>query len=127
MRNSICMLGMVYGYKEIESRLPENFQTGRHFAAGGDEGSLAVLPTRAEAKTTKSMAPKRGRARLSSALSPHFFLRSAPSSPLSLSLLRGSCCCAAVGLAAWAPPLPPRRAQVPWAASPDLSCPTRLR
>ena len=28
MRNSICMLGMVYGYKEIESRLPETFQTG---------------------------------------------------------------------------------------------------
>jgi len=38
MRNSICMLGMVYGYKEIESRLPDDFQTGRHFAAGAIGG-----------------------------------------------------------------------------------------
>jgi hypothetical protein len=28
-RNSICMLGMVYGYKEIESRIPPDIQTGR--------------------------------------------------------------------------------------------------
>mmetsp|Transcript_11958 Transcript_11958/g.14474 ORF Transcript_11958/g.14474 Transcript_11958/m.14474 type:complete len:285 (-) Transcript_11958:138-992(-) len=47
MRNSICMLGMVYGYKEIESRLPEGFQTGRHFAAGaigGIVGSFMSYP-----------------------------------------------------------------------------------
>jgi hypothetical protein len=37
-RNSICMLGMVYGYKEIESRIPEDIQTGRHFAAGAIGG-----------------------------------------------------------------------------------------
>jgi len=33
MRNSICMLGMVYGYKEIETRLPADFQTVRFFTA----------------------------------------------------------------------------------------------
>ena len=37
-RNTICMLGMVYGYKEIESRLPKDFETGRHFTAGAIGG-----------------------------------------------------------------------------------------
>lgn len=47
MRNSICMLGMVYGYKEIESRLPPDLQTGRHFLAGaigGVAGSFLSYP-----------------------------------------------------------------------------------
>jgi len=47
MRNTICMLGMVYGYKEIEGRLPADFQTGRHFAAGaigGIVGSFLSYP-----------------------------------------------------------------------------------
>ena len=47
MRNSICMLGMVYGYKEIESRIPEDVQTGRHFMAGaigGVVGSFLSYP-----------------------------------------------------------------------------------
>jgi hypothetical protein len=46
-RNSICMLGMVYGYKEIETRLPQDVQTGRHFLAGaigGVFGSLLSYP-----------------------------------------------------------------------------------
>ena len=37
-RNTICMVGMVYGYKEIETRLPKNFETGRHFTAGAIGG-----------------------------------------------------------------------------------------
>ena len=47
MRNSICMLGMVYGYKEIESRIPESVTTGRHFMAGaigGVTGSFLSYP-----------------------------------------------------------------------------------
>ena len=47
MRNSICMLGMVYGYKEIESRIPQDVQTGRHFMAGaigGVVGSFMSYP-----------------------------------------------------------------------------------
>jgi len=43
VRNSICMLGMVYGYKEIETRLPEDLQTGRHFFAGAIGGVLGSL------------------------------------------------------------------------------------
>lgn len=46
-RNSICMLGMVYGYKEIESRIPQDIQTGRHFMAGaigGVTGSFMSYP-----------------------------------------------------------------------------------
>lgn len=39
-RNSICMMGMVYGYKEIESRIPKNVETGRHFAAGAIGGVI---------------------------------------------------------------------------------------
>lgn len=39
-RNSICMLGMVYGYKEIEGRIPQDIQTGRHIAAGAIGGVL---------------------------------------------------------------------------------------
>lgn len=45
--NSICMLGIVYGYKEIESRIPESIQTGRHFmagAVGGVVGSFLSYP-----------------------------------------------------------------------------------
>lgn len=38
-RNSICMLGMVYGYKEIESRLPDG-TPARHFTAGAVGGIL---------------------------------------------------------------------------------------
>jgi len=47
MRNSICMMGMVYGYKEIESRLPSEMTTGRHFLAGaigGVVGSFMSYP-----------------------------------------------------------------------------------
>ena len=47
VRNSICMLGMVYGYKEIETRIPQDMQTGRHFLAGaigGVAGSLLSYP-----------------------------------------------------------------------------------
>ena len=46
MRNSICMLGMVYGYKEIETRLPDN-TPARHFfagAIGGVVGSFLSYP-----------------------------------------------------------------------------------
>merc|ERR1711998_517541 len=45
-RNSICMLGMVYGYMEIESRLPDNIPA-RHFfagAIGGVAGSFLSYP-----------------------------------------------------------------------------------
>lgn len=38
-RNSICMLGMVYGYKEIEERLPAQ-TPARHFCAGAIGGVL---------------------------------------------------------------------------------------
>lgn len=41
-RNSICMLGMIYGYKEIEERLPDN-TPARHFAAGAIGGVLGSL------------------------------------------------------------------------------------
>uniref|UniRef100_A0A7S4JXG0 Mitochondrial carrier protein n=1 Tax=Prymnesium polylepis TaxID=72548 RepID=A0A7S4JXG0_9EUKA len=47
VRNSICMLGMVYGYKEIETRIPPDMQIGRHFLAGaigGVAGSLLSYP-----------------------------------------------------------------------------------
>jgi len=43
VRNSICMLGMVYGYKEIETRLPQDLTTGRHFVAGATGGVLGSL------------------------------------------------------------------------------------
>ena len=47
VRNTICMLGMVYGYKEIESRIPADVQTSRHFiagAVGGVVGSFLSYP-----------------------------------------------------------------------------------